>query len=682
MRFARLFWASVIPIALVSKWIVERLAPVLAPRAVDPQEIQQAFLSGLAGACAPEPLELTTYALAVLVPALLMLIVGLVLNQLGAFRREEWQSPWLDAAAIASQICLVSYAGSSWLYENAHSWAGQLNNFARAQLVIGGCVAGYIGWCWLRPEPKRLLVASWQRLSTAHWLAWLIAIGWSVSHLLGCVFTDENIGRASGTISYHLPFVMGEFAAVLNGRFPLVDFYPQYENLLGHLLHPYFAVAGLTVTTFTVGMSLLSLVGFLLIFRVLWRVTDSPWLALVLYVPWVAISLAEAETPGINPSNAFNYYAVGPVRYWGVFLLAYLSMSYLMAPRVGRLAQVSFFAGLVGLNNLDFGATSAVGLLTCAVLFPPSSGSAGRIWRILHALAIFFGGVASALVAFSLVARVAYGVWPSVSALTQYQRTFAYLGFNMVAMPTDGLYWIIYLTYMVALVYVVFEAVSGDPRSVSRSRRLSLGMLAFGSVSGFGVSVYFVGRSHPGVIIAMYSSWAFVVALLLHRVLCDVQEKKRSHAVDGDIIDAIPVTAMLALCCGLLPIVLEVPNVSYEVQRLRQSGPVDTRPARLAKLVAKYVKKNQPTVVSYVNAHQIAQMAAVSNLFPFAHTGSVLLSSQIQPVLKSIERLPAGDQYVFGAFWPPVAAALNRWGFVPVESDGDFGVWHTVKPGL
>lgn len=678
MRYPRLFWASILPVAIASTFVVKKLTPLISPPLVTRQEIQDAFLDGLSRACAPEPDELVAYVLAVLTPVVLMYgMVSLLRLRLESFERRRVT---LGLIAFVAQAAVMLFAAKAWLYEAAHSWSGQLKDYAPAQLALTACLATLLTYRWLSSAAKVQVLTIWERVSRARVLPSLLAASWTVAHLLGCVFTDDNIRRAAGTISYHLPFTMGEFAAVVNGRFPLVDFYSQYQNLLGHLLHPFFAVVGLSVTTFTLAMGILSGIGFLLLYRVLWRVSGSPWLGLALYVPVVAVSLAEAETAGVNPSNAFNYYAVGPIRYFGHFFAAYLALAYLQVPKVRRLLVVSCAAALVGLNNLDFGVPAALGVLACAILFPPDSLHASRWVRSLAATLVFVIGASLTLMAFALSAKLATGSWPDPGILTEYQRTFAYLGFNMVRLPPNGMYWIMYITYMLALLYAVFDGYSRDSNHVSRARRLSVGMLAYAGISGFGVGMYFVGRSHPAVIIAMYPAWAFALALLLQRIVADVYRQRTWRADEGAVIHAIPSAAILGVWAGLVPLILELPQVSAEIDRLEyHSGGLDPRPTRLSALISKYVPKGAPTVVVAVNAHQLATDASVENLYPFAHPGSVLLKSQLRPVLDSITRLPSGDQYVFGSVWPQVAEALGQSGFKQIDSDGDFIVWHATK---
>ncbi len=533
MKYPRLFWATFLPIAAAAHYIVQWVAPMLVPPVLSREQIRKTFHNGWIDACVPEPLEHLRYILAVLVPVTLMFGAVLLMRRVGLFRRAEPRSPWLAGAAVAAQLLLVRYAANAWTYESEHGWKTLLFTYAPSQSVIVFCVAAYLVYKWLSAEHKWLALSAWRSLSRQAWLAWLIAIGWTIAHLLSCVFTEANLPRASGTIAYHLPFTMGEFAAAVNGRVPLVDFYSQYENVYAVLLRPLFALIGITVTTYTITMSALSLIGFLLVFQVFSRVMASSWNSLLFYLPWVAVNMASMEEPGLIPANSFNYYAVGPIRYFGVFLLAYLSMRYLALPRNRRLAIAAFVSGLVALNNVDFGVPAALGVLTCAVVFPPLGKLPSRFFHTLLALAIFVGGFALALGTYWVAIRVACGKWPNLAAVTEYQRVFAVMGFNMLRLPESGLHCVMYLTFMVAVLYAVFCGFSQDYLDIKANHRLSTGMLAYGGVSGFGVMMYYVGRSHPAVLVTVYCAWAFVIALLAYRVISDAHEASLLSADRG-----------------------------------------------------------------------------------------------------------------------------------------------------
>jgi hypothetical protein len=673
VKHPRIFWAILLPMAGVSALAVWQLAPVLAPGPATTEDIARAFFAWCIASCAPEPVEHTAYVLAIAVPTLLMCAAILLLRRLRVLERQDREPLWVAAAGVVAQVALVGFGARAADYETAHYWASLPSPAVPVAMVTVLSVGGWLGLCW---QP-RSCKATWESLRPylSKWpgLAWVVAGGWTLARLLPTVFTDQNVALAPPTHNYHLAFQMGEFAAVLNGRVPLLDFHPQYENLLGLLLRPVFGVTGFSFTTFSGAMAALSLTGMLLIYGVFVRVTGSSWIGLLLYVPWLGVSLASMEPA--DEVSTFSYHAVGPFRYFGLFVLAYAAVRYLAAPRFRRLAVVSCVAGFVALNNLDFGAPAAAGLWASALLFPPPGTS--RIRQTLCASGVFVGGVALAFAGYWLVVRLSCGAWPHASALIEYQRTFAVLGFNMLPLPQVGVYWVVYATFILAVLYAVFVRFSESAAAFPYRRRLSTGMLAYGGVAGLGSAAYYVGRSHPAVLVTLYAAWAFVAALLAHRVLADVWAARSRGPERAYAIHAIPAAAILGLWCWFLPFVLGGPDVRAEIRRLVNAPAArgDTRRGQLVSLVAKYVPRGEPTVILYPDAHWLALEASVNNMCPFAHPDSVLLKAQSAPVLESIERLPRHRRYVFGRFIASVGDRLSREGFARIDANADFEVW-------
>src|SRR5262249_14698024 len=146
-------------------------------------------------------------------------------------------------------------------------------------------------------------------------------------------YNPHIIGRDSRIA--HLSFVMNEFAAVLNGRTPRVDFFPQYQGLLAYLLAPLFRVICLSIATYTTVLMALSTFGLLLWFGVLRRLTGDPWKALLLFVPliWLSLLPIRLVPPNVYTHlSAFTYPLMGAIRYLGPCLTAALLSCYLQRP--------------------------------------------------------------------------------------------------------------------------------------------------------------------------------------------------------------------------------------------------------------------------------------------------------------------------------------------------------------
>jgi hypothetical protein len=326
--------------------------------------------------------EQLRFLAAVLLPVGLFGTGVLLLKRRGLLARLEAAGTSMSVPTLLAQLLIAIAGGCALIAESKQVGSFSFLSFSAMVSLAAFMVFGLF-YFRLPPNAAATVHSGWRALQRWWWPAWAIALLWTATFALTGLFRNSDSQRWPDYFGYNIPFVMGEFAAALNGRTPLVDFFSQYQNLLPLLLTPFFKVAGVSVTTFSASMFTLTIVGFMLLYSALCRVCKSAWSALGLFIPCVAVSFLSYRTaPGGYLAGAFNYYAVGPLRYFGLFLLARLTVWYLEKPSISRLAPISAAALLVALNNLDFGVPSAVGVLACAILFPPPFRSVG-IWRRL-----------------------------------------------------------------------------------------------------------------------------------------------------------------------------------------------------------------------------------------------------------------------------------------------------------
>jgi hypothetical protein len=90
-----------------------------------------------------------------------------------------------------------------------------------------------------------------------------------------------------------------------------------------------------------------------------------------LFVPLLfTASFPVALGPVGERSYVFSYYAVGPLRYFGPWILGWLLFRYLRNPSPARHFWLCLACGGVALNNLDFGLSAAAG----QARVPPGGG--------------------------------------------------------------------------------------------------------------------------------------------------------------------------------------------------------------------------------------------------------------------------------------------------------------------
>jgi hypothetical protein len=577
------------------------------------------FLERWVAAVHPEPLEHFRYVACIFLLPLLFLIA--VHRILPAKRAAPGKLLWMVglvvriafATAIIALIVHQETKVNPYLQGVRPIWG---------LLGIGLVVLGW-GPGWLLAKWRTLTFASRVLHAGLVGIPLLMALALTVVQLMPSVQVDGHPDLAIHTYQ-HLPYQVGEFVAVLNGRTPLVNYFPQYQTILGYALAPVFMVVGLNFLTFSLAMVVLATFCLLVFFEALRRTTESGWKALALYVPLLGVSflsLDPAELPGHQRVNTFTYFAVGPIRYLGPCLILVFLIVYLQNPTWRRFYFLSFVAGLAALNNLDFGLPAAGAALLTVLLtdndqpLPGVRRSLGMLLRFLPAFLL-----PSALFALGTYARS--GQFPAFLQIIRFQRLMAVEGLGMLPMPKYGLHLVVFATFLGAIARAVFGI------ELDRLRR---GNLLYAGICGCGISMYYVGRSHPHTLTMMFPMWSFAASLLT--VTC--WEELRAHLRQRNRLAlAAPITLLMTLgYCVCAAQIVRLPNVGSQIARLRQTpveDPYKTRP--LIAMIHRYAQAGERVIVIHLMGHTLAREAGVQNVFPFTAGASVLLRSHLNEV--------------------------------------------------
>jgi len=474
----------------------------------------------------------------------------------------------------------------------------------------------------------------------------------TVLWLLPSVFTDSNIVYGQSGVFFHLRTTYDEAMSVLDGRGPLVNM-ASYGALVPYLVALPLAWSGASVAVFTSLMVTLSALALLAVFGILRRLTPHPLAALALYLPFVATSLFIVLGESVERFDFGDYFAMWPVRYAGPYVLAWLLARQLAGERPRSVIALFAFAGLVVLNNTDFG-LPALGATVLALLCarPPRTRAAlgALAARVAAGLALAY-----ALVAALTLARA--GTLPRFEWLLAYARLFGLSGYQNLPTPTLGFHLVILATYVAAL------ALAGARLAQREADATLTGMLAWCGAFGLGTGAYFVYRSHPDTLPAAYSIWALTLALLLIAAL-------RAGAARGARVPSLPTLALLfgfgVAACSLA----QLPLPWLQVQRLARTSPI--RPLATPEAVA-FVRAHAPSGATVAiltpTGHRIAWGAGVRNVMGYTGMTQMPTVDQLDQTLAAL-RAGHGDRVFLGEPYPPeVPGALRQRGFREVASD-------------
>jgi hypothetical protein len=598
-----------------------------------------------------KPAEQTRYLLAIA----FVLALGLALILARAPRTLMATSAGRSGIRIASIFCQISVVGVAvwgwWAQFHYTDGEPPTTHFSNGNLVAACLIAGGVlmlvrmrpGLLDERPFVARSL-RSWMWLA----LAALITICW----LLPSFFREQNLSAASLSVTYHLQFTFDDFVAVVDGRTPLVNYAEQYASLLPFAVWPAFRVAGAQVGTFTAMMCLFSLVSLLSIERVFALVFRSERLALVLYVPFLATSLFFILRSGSQLFSWASYYAVFPMRYAGPYVLLWLCVRHLRGLRPGKPVVVFAFAGLVVLNNIEFGLPAYLALVIAMLV--SEKPDMARLASLIKDAAI---GLVSAMAIVAVLTLAVVGKLPDLALLTLYSRVFGEGGFGLLHTPIAGLYLIVDMTLAAAVIVAAVRCRLGAGDGAYTAA------LAYSGVFGLGAGNYYMGRTHPGGLVVLFSVWALSVillGLLALRTVATSRARPKASAL-------LPVVSVSILLGLVATAVAQFPAPWTQLRRITTMEPAP-QPYNISAAVA-FVRSTtvpgEPIVLLAPLGHLIALDAKVKNVSMYSSQEDIVTYEQLDEELAALRDAGGTRFYVVAGTFPEVDEKLVSDRFSP-----------------
>ncbi len=670
-------WLGLIPTAILLLAAVLWLAPVIDRFYPGPDQhvfSQWQFL------LKPEPLEATRYLIAAAAP---LALAGVVLA-LGSARRARSS---LDGAVIAVQVVAIGLLAWSVSQQIHVPPLTRPDYFDPLLLSIPNVVAGVLIGAALTAVltiaariPGERLWAIGAELKGTGWIALAVAAAVTVIWLLPALVTDATVAHAGPTASGHIPAQAEDYFAVANGRTPLVDYIPIYVHLLPFALAPLLSAFDLSLTSFSVSMCVLSLAAMLAIYATFLAVVRRTWVALALYVPFVAISLFPWDRAGAVWDYNGSYYAFFPGRYLGPFVVAWLCA---LSLRRRLPAWAVFFAvGLATINNTEFGLPCLVAALVAVAL--GGDGAAPLRQRAARLAIEAAAGLAAALVLVCIVTLLRAGGLPRASFATYWSREFARDGYGLEPMPTLGLHWALYVTYGSALLTAAVRRVHGG-----RDRTLTA-MLAFAGVFGLLTGFYFAGRSLPYQLMLLFPVWGLALALLTWTVALGLRSARGDWPRLRRLI--LPAFATLAGFGAMIAALDRFPPPWQQVDRLTAGGvAVNDQPA-VQRFVDRHTSPGEHVwIIGAHLDHRVADRAGVVNTSPYFGYEGLISQTDVERALDFLR--DEGGNKVFESVYPleaitrqrfpQLAEMLRQRGFEPVsrERPDGFVEWRSGAGG-
>jgi hypothetical protein len=436
--------------------------------------------------------------------------------------------------------------------------------------------------------------------------------------LLPAINSDRSITAAYEAVSYHLQFTYDETMAVVDGRSPLGNFASQYAALWPYGFALAMSIFGSGVLVFTVLVAALTGSMLLALYDVLRHLTRSSAASLALFLPLLATFGFRLHGPAVNRFSLINYFGVMPLRYAGPFLVAWLLTRHLDGARPRRIWPLFLAAGLVALNNVDFG-VPALGATIAALVW---THRRRRERGLARALGEGIAGLTAALVLVNLLLLARTGSPADLSLLFRYARIFALGGFAMYPIqPLVGLDLVIFLTYVAAIGTATVRALRGHRDALT-------GLLAWSGTFGLGAGSYYVGHSISEVLIDTFPAWALSVTLLTLAIIRELGRVRRW-----------PTPAELACLVGLGLLVCslaQIPLPWQQIQRITASAPPSFSHPDAEFFVAQNAYVGESVLIIAPLGHRIAANLDLKDVEPYTGSRSIFTVEQLEQSLAAL----------------------------------------------
>jgi len=645
---AEIAWIAVIPCAIVVVAAMAVLGPPLG-RMLFPTASEGLWPSEWwAAAGRPEPEKHGRYVLALLLP---LLLSGAVL--VGSRRQLHLGPRTTRVLAICGQAAVLACAVVGVLGQrNVVLVDRQLPQiFGLGTLVLAAALVAVAAILLRRREAVARIAALACERARVRVASLTLAIVFTLTWLVEALNSDalaEDVGSMN--------WIPNGTYAVLDGRTPLVDVHIAYSKLLPYPSALVLSVFGASTFVFALFMTLLTALTLLAVYAVLRRITGSAY-ALALYLPFVALS---------DVDHWFWLGSIWPMRYGGAYLLAWLTVRHLDGAWPRRPWILFFVAGIVTLDDLDFGfaALVATGVALLCARPPGSIRDAGRL---AASVAIGVTGAIALVTAFTFVRS---GEVPRLDVLLEWPRTFTHLGWFELPMPRASLHLALFATFVGA---VAVAAV----RLASRARDVLLtSMLAWIGVFGLVGGNYYVARPDDLKLVAMFSAWGLALALLT--VVCVRAWSARAWRAPQPAELLVLFAFALAVCT-----IARFPSPVKRIDALVQAKPAVYR--EIAEpFVSRFTRRGEKVTLLIPEGYRVAYDLGLENVSPYEMETVIVSHRQMQTLLDAIERehvralfTPTPGEFVTGDAEAPVAhmQLFRRAGFRPVASESSMIAW-------
>jgi hypothetical protein len=233
----------------------------------------------------------------------------------------------------------------------------------------------------------------------------------------------------------------------------------------------------------------------------------------------------------------------------------------------------------------------------------------------------------------SLLTLAVGGGLPHFGMLLLYPRIFGTEGFGLLPMPSIGFHLVVYVTFVAAIAVAAARGLAGEDRALSVA-------LAWSGIFGLGVGAYFTGRSHPHVLIDLFSVWSYALVLLVIVAIRAIQRRPERRP---QLAELLVFAGLGAMACSLA----QIPTPWSQIERIRDSQPHDVRVlTALEETIGGKTRPGEPVAVLVRPGHQISEQIGIRDITPYANIDSMMTEQQWAETIAALEQAHGRQLFV------------------------------------
>jgi hypothetical protein len=324
----------------------------------------------------------------------------------------------------------------------------------------------------------------------------------------------------------------------------------------------------------------------------------------------------------------------------------------------------------VVLNNWEFGLGALIALVAAQIA---AFDRAESPWRRGRSFALqAAAGLLGALALVCVITLIRAGELPSFELLSYFSRIFLREAFGLEPMPSGGLHWGMYATYLAALLVAAVRFVRRDPD------RTMTAMLVFSGTFGLTTAMYFVGRSTQFQLILLFPAWGLALGLLTVVAIAALRSASEDRARLRRIL--IPACAALIGFGVMVATIARVSPPWRQIDRLAGDGrSLGLEPAT-EYVEANTVDDERVLIMAALPGHLVAERAGVVDTSPINGLTALLSKEEAERALDQLEDEDGTQVFDGVTGLPQFAELLRERGYRQVGTSPDAGLRLWQRP--